>query len=84
MQMIAQIRSVSLALAPDVSTSWAAMESEEASEGGGGGHRGVKWAKGKGEEGINSQWHACEYAHTHTYKCREFLGIGERLRYSLA
>ena len=60
MQMIAQIRSVSLALAPDVSPSWA-VEVEEEDEGGGG-HRGVKWAKGK-EEGINSQWHACEYTH---------------------
>ena len=62
MQMIAQIRSVSLALAPDVSPSWAAaVEVEE--DDGGGGHRGVKWAKGKEEEGINSQWHACEYTH---------------------
>ena len=63
MQMIAQIRSVSLALAPDVSPSWAAAVEVEEDEGGGG-HRGVKWAKGKEGRG-NKLAVACMRIHTH-------------------
>ena len=79
MQMIAQIRSVSLALAPDVSPSWAAVEVEE--DEGGGGHRGVKWAKGKEGRG-NKLAVACMRIHTHIRE-QGFPLISGRLRDSL-
>ena len=64
MQMIAQIRSVSLALAPDVSPSWAAAVEEDEEDEGGGGHPSVKWAKGKEGRG-NKLAVACMRIHTH-------------------